>query len=60
MPVVLLDILMKDLIVAGKYKLNGDHLSVTVTEKSERIDEETKEVKVSWVILSITDLQKKL
>ncbi|MFB1100871.1 hypothetical protein [Terribacillus sp. JSM ZJ617] len=40
---------MKDLIIANKYKLDGDHLSVTVTEKSERTDEETKEVKVSWI-----------
>jgi hypothetical protein len=40
---------MKDLIIADKYKLDGDHLSVTVTEKSERTDEKTQEVKVSWV-----------
>lgn len=40
---------MKDLIIANKYKLDGDHLSVTVTEKSVRTDEETGEVKVSWV-----------
>jgi len=40
---------MKDLIIADKYKLDGDHISVTVTEKSVRIDEKTKEVKISWV-----------